>query len=230
MNDLATDLALLGRVPFLFGHHSVGDNLLEGLRGLASDAGVRLAITEQRPGKNGDPKAKIDDFTARVLAEPKDGAKLVVMKLCYADFEPQTNVDELFAHYVGSMERITRERPDLALMHVTSPICVFHQDAKARIKRVLGRAVWQDGEALRRVEYNERMRAKFGGPSLFDLARVESTRPTGQSEQAMIQGRLVEVLVPAFTDDGGHLNGTGRQAGARAFAAALAKCAAARGL
>lgn len=228
MNDLAKDLARLDRVPILFGHHSVGDNLLVGLRALASAAGVTLSITEERPGKNGEPKAKIDDFAARVLAEPKDGAKLAVMKLCYADFAPNTNIGAVFAHYVQVMERVERERPELALMHVTTPVCVHHVALKARIKRVLGRAVWQDGEALRRVEYNEKLRAHFDADVLFDLARVESTRPTGQAEKAMIDGRLVEVLVPAYTDDGGHLNDLGRQTGARAFAQALAKAVARR--
>src|SRR5687768_4972570 len=112
-DQLKQDLEVLKNARILFAHHSVGDNLLEGLGELSAEAKVPLDIVpvdqkrtggapriEQiRPGGNGKGLAKIDDFLARALAEPADGAQVVSMKLCFADFAPNTNVDELIDRY-----------------------------------------------------------------------------------------------------------------------------------
>src|SRR5688500_1233753 len=80
-DQLKQDLEVLKNARILFAHHSVGDNLLEGLGELSKEANVPLDIVpvdqkrtggvpriEQiRPGGNGKGLAKIEDFEKRVL-------------------------------------------------------------------------------------------------------------------------------------------------------------------
>ena len=57
---------------------------------------------------------------------------------------------------------------------------------------------------------------------MFDLARLESTAPTGERDLRPWNGRLVPRLHSAYTDDGGHLNAAARVRFGRAFVAFLA--------
>jgi hypothetical protein len=57
---------------------------------------------------------------------------------------------------------------------------------------------------------------------VFDLAAIESTRPDGGRETFEVEGRQVPALVPAYTDDGGHLNGPAAERVARQLVALLA--------
>ena len=50
-------------------------------------------------GENGDPKSKIDYFANTIRNNTSLRPKLAFMKFCYVDFNPHTNVDELFAYY-----------------------------------------------------------------------------------------------------------------------------------
>jgi hypothetical protein len=45
---------------------------------------------------------------------------------------------------------------------------------------------------------------------MFDLAAVMSTYPDGRRESFRLDGNTYDSLVPAYTDDGGHLNAVGR--------------------
>ena len=83
----------------VFGHQSVGENILNGIKQLAARDGVNIDIHEQQdsalPSKasaifpsatNGDPLSKIQDFAAAIDAGAAQGADMALMKLCYADF------------------------------------------------------------------------------------------------------------------------------------------------
>jgi lysophospholipase L1-like esterase len=50
-----------------------------------------------------------------------------------------------------------------------------------------------------------------GKEPVFDLARIESTRPDGTRETFTQDGKTYYALVPAYTKDGGHLNKLGRK-------------------
>jgi hypothetical protein len=73
----------------------------------------------------------------------------------------------------------------------------------------------------RREEFNSRVRAAWGA-RVFDLARLESTGPSGEAVAVEWQLRSVPALSPAGTDDGGHLNARAQDAVARALVAHLA--------
>ncbi len=62
----------------------------------------------------------------------------------------------------------------------------------------------------RREEYNDLVRSRYANDYIFDLAKVESTYPDGRREFIEQNGKKYYSLINGYTDDGGHLNKTGR--------------------
>lgn len=218
----------------VFGRQSVGLNILNGVQALAAEAQVSLAITEARApsgaagivhfkvGRNGDPQAKIDDFAA-VMASMEAGAdrqaNLALMKLCYVDISPATDVRRLADQYGETLDRLAAQFPRTTFVAVTAPLTTVQSGLKARVRKLLGRT--PDGLAAnaRRTEFNELLRERYGRQGrLFDLARCESE--SGAPER--YQGQTVETLDPALTSDGGHLNALGARLVATRFVKFLA--------
>jgi hypothetical protein len=66
------------------------------------------------------------------------------------------------------------------------------------------------------------MRERFADEGLlFDLAALEARMPDGGRCVVSYRGRQVPAMNPAFTKDGGHLNGAGRAFVADQFVAFL---------
>jgi hypothetical protein len=120
----------------------------------------------------------------------------------------------------------------VTFVHVTVPLTTepgLKEAAKNFVKRFLGRPRSSRLDNVRRARYNELLREAYAGREpLFDLARLESTRPDGTRQLFREDGRDYEALVPAYTDDGGHLNASGRQMAARALLEFLASTPGAR--
>jgi hypothetical protein len=221
--DLRADLETIRRARIFFGHHSVGRDLLDGLASLSREAGVPVEIEEARVGENQDPRSKFEAFARRGEAHTDDGLELMAMKLCYVDIDPATDADGLVAAYRAAVERVRRARPDVRILHVTTPLQARRTDIRSTLERLRGRPPWVDRANQKRLEYNEKLRAAFPAEPLFDLAGVESTRPDGSHELHPVDGRPVPMLHPGYTRDGGHLNETGKRVVAREFARALAR-------
>ena len=132
--QLALDIASVRRGRILFGHHSVGRNVLTGLERLDAEAGGRTirtvsleqAASIQGPllahggvGRNGDPRSKVDEFAATVRSTP--GVELAYMKFCYVDFEPTTDVEALLAHYQRTLHLLKGEHPEIRFATSPSP-------------------------------------------------------------------------------------------------------------
>ena len=207
-----------------FAHHSVGQNLLDGVQALSSRAGVPLKMApltdagfpgpvwlEGSGGTNKDPRSKIDDFGARLTSRPSLDVELAFLKLCYVDFHPRTDVDSLFACYHDAMMALQRRRPEVTFGHVTVPLTARPRDLKSRVRRALALEVWEDAANARRCEFNQRLREHFSHQPLFDLARAEATRPDGASQSFRLAGVTYASLVASYTDDGGHLNALGQR-------------------
>jgi hypothetical protein len=206
--------ALAGRRIF-FGHQSVGANVLAGVRAVLADApGIRLEIAEasdpgalDRPvlahaflGRNGDPIGKIDHFRSLLESGIGEKADTALFKLCYVDIDASTDISGILAHYDRTMAELRAKYPRLALLAVTVPLTNMPPGLKSRIKRLIGRGVPAlKASNARRNEFNEHLRKVYAG-RLWDLAAAESL-PGG--------GRSIELLNPAFTSDGGHLNDLG---------------------
>jgi len=223
---------------FLFAHHSVGNNILDGLRAISQEAGIELNITEIEttpptgssglahfsPGRNTQPKTKIDGFAEQITNLPPDFTpEAAFLKFCYIDFAPETDVEEILAYYRNKMEMLKKEHPATTFVHFTVPLTTRPADMKSRVKRLLGLQAWGDASNISRGTFNELLPTTFPGDPVFDIARLESTRPDGSRTAFTHKGKTYYSLAPEYTDDGGHLNTFGRRMVASAFAVFLAE-------
>lgn len=212
-----------------FGHQSVGGNIVDGLREIIeNNPKIRLHIAtlsdssipdgpgflESKIGKNGDPTSKTDRFAGLVASGLATNGSILFHKYCYGDFwDPAgPKVRDVFEHYKTTMARLRRENPEIIFVHFTVPLEYPKLSFKTRIKEMLGGEINEYRSNQRNNEFNDLMRAEYAGKEpLFDLARFETMRPDGSLETFTYRGRTYEALVPAYTDDGGHLNKMGRQ-------------------
>lgn len=225
--QLAADLAEVRQGRILFSHHSVGGNILMGIKRLDAEipgegrlrsASLGEATTFQGPalidvsgGRNEEPKTKIDFFAATIRSETRLKPDLAFMKLCYVDFNPRTDVDDLFAYYRSTLEALKREHPEIRFAHVTTPLTIQPTGMKQRIFRLIGREVWEDAANMKRAEFNRRLKESFGADLVFDLAHVEASAPDGKLTTFERGGKNYLSLYPGYTEDGGHLNLVGQQ-------------------
>jgi hypothetical protein len=230
--DIAASLGVVRQSRIFFSHHSVGRDLLAGLKYLdaGNGGGLRVvpleeggtpgpALIEGSGGQNGDPRSKMDFFAATLRDHPQLHAKLAFMKLCFVDFNPSTSVDEVFSYYQKTVETVKREHPDVVLAHVTVPLVRQPTELKAKLNRLLGRLVWEDAANAKRYQFNQRLQQSFPGDPIFDLAQAESTRADGTRVTYEHGGKVYYSLDPQYTEDGAHLNETGQ----RAMAAAMSR-------
>jgi hypothetical protein len=211
------DAAALAGVRVLFGHHSVGRDVLDGLRAVAGAGGID--VRSVAVGENGRPFFKLVDFERVAIRADVD---VVMMKLCFADFTPSTDAHALFAAYASAIRRIRAARPDVVVVHVTPPLHTTPRDPRALFLRVLGRTTWEDAANARRAEFADAVRGAFAGEPIFDLAHIESTAPGGVRTAIVVDGRAVPVLWPGYTSDGGHLLALGKDLAAAALLHTLA--------
>lgn len=200
-----------------FGHQSVGENILSGVKSLSGEAGVSLPVLETadpvsengivhfRIGKNGDPLSKMNDF-ARVMENiAEQGADVALMKLCYIDFNSNTDAKAVAKEYCALLDRMSRRHPQTKFVAVTVPLTVVQTGPKAWIKRLLGKPPAGVPENQRRQEFNNVLRTVYGSKGeIFDLARLESGSDSAR------KGTL-EALNPDLSSDGGHLNLRGQR-------------------
>jgi hypothetical protein len=233
-----SDLQALAQRRVFFGHQSVGGNVLDGLGRLSTRHGVTLRIVEAGPrdgvppatfghafvAENGDPLQKLRSFRGAFESGAAAGADVALLKFCYVDFRADTDVAGLFAEYQATIAQLRARFPGTTFVHVSVPLTTVPGGVKATLKRLLGRPPPPEVlENARRDEYNALLRkAYLGREPVFDLARVEATRPDGGAESREWQGRTVPALVAAYSSDGGHLNEAGQSRAARELAAVLA--------
>ena len=232
---LTEDLKTIAQERIYFGHQSVGKNILDGLRELSLTAGVPLKIAElpraadlQGSGlghlfvpENGDPVRKLANFR-RALGVGSQ-ADIALVKFCYVDITADTDMRGLFDEYRSTIDELKRKNPRTTFVHVTLPLTTVQTGPKAWVKRLLGRAPYGTIENVKREQYNALLRRTYAGREpIFDLARVESIAADGTQATVEWDGVVAPALVPAYTDDGGHLNHAGRLRAATQFAAVLA--------
>lgn len=210
--------ATLSEQRLLFGHQSVGANLLSGVSALKIP-NLRLqevtkldelsgpGFAHVRIGRNEDPLSKLTHFES--LFEKAQGApyQLAFFKFCYIDFNATTDVDALFQRYVQTFERLSAAHPQTRFVHLTVPLTTVQSGLKAQLKSWLGRARWGAAENRQRHRFNEKLRAHYGNgkAALFDLAALEARHPDGRIEQFELDGQSYPQLIAAYSDDGQHL-------------------------
>ena len=228
------NLSSLSRRRILFGHQSVGADILDGVA-RAGVPGVKVVEvrgpTALEPGsfghgwvaENHKPLLKLESFEKLLAATSSTPPDIAFLKLCFVDFEPGTDSAALFRAYQEKMSELARRHPSTTFVHLTVPLTVIQSGPKAWAKKLLGRHPYGLVENLRRDEFNALMRAAYQGKApLFDLARLESTTAGGQALEVEFQGQRIPVLDPAITHDGSHLNDAGQDRFARALLGYLA--------
>jgi hypothetical protein len=234
--SLRADLQRIAQQRIYLGHQSVGGNLLDGIRELATQAGVPIHIAEATTAggvgvatlghtfiaENRNPVGKLQAFD-QAMGRGPTGLNVALMKFCYLDIAPDTDAKALFSRYRATIDGIRARNPGTTIVHVTAPLTEVQTGPKAFLKRLLGRPPYGALENLHREEYNALLRQTYGGHEpVFDLARLESTAPDGKTVTAEWQGRVAPAIAPLYTDDGGHLNEAGRLRAARELVSVLA--------
>lgn len=220
-----------------FGHKSVGDNLLDGIRDvMASDPRLTLklvksespesivgpALVEAHIGENGKPASKNEAFL-RILNQGMGmQGGIALYKYCYVDFGANTDASQVFADYQKGIAAIHQAHPALKIVHVTAPLTTVEPAPKAMIKGFLGRPTLRD-ENVKRNQFNRLLEQTYAGKEpIFDLAKIESTHSDGSREYFTRGGQDIYTLAPEFTSDGGHLNQAGRLVAAEQLLRTLA--------
>ena len=203
-SSVAAALQTLSTKAIYFGHQSVGYNIMDGVQALiAANPGSALKVEETSApasmrkgtfahasnGSNGDPVGKTAAFDASLGRGIGTAVDIAFFKFCYVDVEASTDVAGVFADYRSRMAALAAAYPGVRLVHVTVPLTT---------------GASRDNAA--REQFNDLVRQAYSGKSpLFDLAKVESTRPDGSVEAY----NGVRALVASYSSDGGHLNATG---------------------
>lgn len=194
----------------LFGHQSVGGNMIDGISALYASYGVSAPtmvgylpeinsasggfFAEFYVGENYDPLGKITDFnaTVRQYASKLD---IAFMKFCFVDISGGTNISQLFSSYQSTMNGLTNDFPSLKIVYVTAAL-----------------DEWDTDSAVAREQLNSLIRQAYGSTGrVFDLAAVESTRPDGSRVSGTSNGNTYYQLYDGYSSDGGHLSATGAQ-------------------
>ncbi|MCL2627045.1 MAG: hypothetical protein FWD46_09595, partial [Cystobacterineae bacterium] len=180
-------------------------------------------IVDTLVGENTQPLSKIEHFEKLVMDGVGNHANIAMLKLCYIDFEANTDVDALFLRYEESFQRLRAQFPKLVLAHVTAPLTTVERGAKSWLKKALGKTLGGILENQKREAFNQKLRETYADKEpLFDLALAESTYPDGTRESFEYEGSQIPALVAGMSDDGGHLNAAGRAHVASAFGHFLA--------
>lgn len=222
-------LATVQKMDIFFGHQSVGNNILDGIRLAAEsekvsdslifksgEARTSGGIVHFQIGKNYDPLSKFKDFKEHIKKENPAPGSFLILKLCYADINAKSDLQMILAEYLKVVEDLKNAYPECTVLHSTVPVERAEPLIKRVLKRLLFRPVTIKADNRARYIYNQLLRREFG-ESLFDLAGEESSGDTYGKVQKY------DTLLPVYTDDGGHLNRMGRVKVARSFIAFLVK-------
>ena len=234
-------LKKISQYKIFFGHQSVGYNIIDGLQDLGDKVGFKgLNIYESKSledsstpvfvhcaiGHNKDPISKIVEF-ANIIGEGMGKVvDIAFFKFCYIDFGEGTDIEPVFREYRDTMTLLKQQFPEVTFVHVTVPLVSRDRGVKALVKWVIGRRLRGYDDNLSREVYNTRLIKEYGKREpIFDLARIESTRPDGNRLSHKKNGTRYYSLAPEYTDDGGHLNQIGRACVARKLSLFLAAVA-----
>lgn len=226
-------IRVLSAQKVFFGHQSVGDNIVQGIRDLMlDDPRLKLRIVESRSpetapgpafveahlGRNTDPLSKNIDFQTII---DHGFAGIALLKYCYVDIGGATDVQQMFNAYRSTINSIRRNHPSVRIVHVTVPLTTVDSSPKEWLKSVLGRNTTQD-DNIKRNHFNQLLLQTYGSEPIFDLAKIESTHRDGSRSYFKKGNETIYTFAPEYTTDGGHLDNNGRQLAARGLLQALA--------
>jgi hypothetical protein len=222
--EISKKITIISQNNIYFGHRSVGQNIIEGLTKINSEYGNNeIKIKELQNisdykgnyfihsniGNNGDPKSKFKEF-AKII-DNSANINIAMMKLCFVDFNKNTDVMDIFNSYTSMIDSLQNKFPSITFLHFTVPLKSQPSWAN-KIKDIIKNREKEDPrENLKRNEYNELILSKYSKDYIFDLAGAESTYPDGKREFMMVDDKISYTLINNYSTDGGHLNVEGQQ-------------------
>ncbi|MHC4509888.1 MAG: hypothetical protein ACYTAO_13155 [Planctomycetota bacterium] len=222
--------ANLARAKIFFGRQSVGYNIIQGITDIADQHDqIELNIVEthapaqlDRPilahariGRNTDPNSKIESFKNIVSAGLGHRVDIAFFKFCYVDIMRDSDPQKIFDAYAAAIEDLKHRYSATKFLHVTVPLCSLPRGPKKGLKQAVKSLIGIPGvldDNIIRERYNELLRKAYSQTEpIFDIALIESTTPNGLKCHAAKRAENVPVMVPEYTDDGGHLSARGRK-------------------
>lgn len=183
----------LSKKTVFFGHKSVGENILSGVKeiigtlntqvsvveiddGLVPENLEKGAIAHFKIGENRKPKLKIDEFERLLDKNKSRDIDIALFKFCYVDITEQTDVRGLFQYYKEKMKAIVERHPGIAIGHVTVPLewkkvpylywIKIFLSANWDYKKYLITHmgnIWRTKSNVKRNEFNKMLREEYGG-------------------------------------------------------------------
>ncbi len=178
-------------------------------KGKNTDLFDKPVFAHDNNGSNRDPKAKIDDFCDTVKNGLGDKVDMAGFKFCYVDMENGSDVQKIFKHYKKRMDEISLKYPNIKVVHFTCPIKSLQSGPKGLIKKILGKDIGINDNIVRQ-QFNELLVNEYKNQLIFDIAKIESTYPDGSRAYSEVNGEKIYTMVPAYTNDGGHLSKKGK--------------------
>lgn len=224
----------LAEKKIFFGHQSVGDNIMLGAAEvLAENPDIQIHIRKSRDmvdfsspvfghasvGKNNSPISKMDDFVQLMDSGLGGLVDMAFLKFCFVDVDRTTDLEGLLAAYTERFSLLRKKFPDVVFVHFTVPLLRrnevgFFAQVKKGLKKLSGKKTdgfFDDSNNIARNRYNRMLKAHYEGREpVFDIAGLEATAPDGTLIGFTADGRMNLALAPQYTEDGGHLNKTGR--------------------
>jgi hypothetical protein len=210
-----------------FGHQSVGFNIVDGINDImAVHANIQLNIIEtsdhnnfktgvfahSRVGQNVNAASKIEAFKSIMHNGIGNKADIAFFKFCYVDITGKSDVEKLFQEYKTALSELTSQYEDTLFIHCTVPLKTTHTTWKTWLKKILGKHIWEYEDNIKRNDFNSLLMSTYSGKEpIVDIARAESTYSDGKRQMFKKGSNIYYALIPAYTDDGGHLNKTGRK-------------------
>ena len=214
-----------------FGHQAIGSDVVAGVEGVAQEFALPLRVIKTREpatvtgpafvhflaGQSRDFASK-NAAVLRLLESPTRARRpVVLLQYCYGDVSSHADTATMFEAYRDTVDTIQFEHPDVTIVHSTIPLMTVESAFMSGAKQFLGRSTRREG-AIARHRYNELVRAEFtDSEPIFDLAKLEATRPDGTLAGFAAEGRMIETLAPDNTDDGSHLNARCQRAAGEAL-------------
>lgn len=233
IDDLsAYEINKINNKIYFFGHQSVGFNIINGIEDIMNEnPDLQLRIKKYSnisdfdnynfihatEGENTKPDTKVECFYEHITEGIGEKADIVFLKFCYVDIDNSSDVNEIFNYYKRYMDKLKEQYPDTVFVHITIPLVSQKIDiiesTKNIIKKILGRPVNEKYLSnIKRSRFNKIIHDTYDDKEpVFDLARIESMFPDGKRQYHELNGEIYYSMLPEYTQDGGHLNETGRK-------------------
>lgn len=196
----------------VFGHQSVGYQVLQGVTMLAGELGLSNPtypdiestslpstggfLAHFYAGTNGNAYTKTAEFLSHLQSGLAAQVDIVVLKFCYADLRSGSGYTpaQMFAEYKAWVNAVESQFPHIAVIYATEAI-------------VMGENSDGANNGLRQT-FNNLVRAEYGASGrLWDVAGIQSTDPDGNK---ILYGGVESLYSGYASPDQRHIYGLGR--------------------